>query len=84
LKSFGSSTRKARKAYVDFVSKGVRMGHRPELIGGGLLRSAGGRSTLKAMRNGGVRNIEYSPDDKVKQFNRFRVKGNGLKAKTNS
>ncbi len=55
LKFFGPSTRKARKAYVDFVSKGVRMGHRSELVGGGLLRSAGGWSALKAIRNSGMR-----------------------------
>jgi chromosomal replication initiation ATPase DnaA len=31
------------------------MGHRPELVGGGLLRSAGGWSALKAIRNSGMR-----------------------------
>ena len=40
---------------VDFVSKGVRMRHRRELVGRGLLRSAGGWSALKAIRNSGMR-----------------------------
>jgi len=42
LKRFGSGTNRARVAYRKFVADGVKAGHRPELTGGGLLRSAGG------------------------------------------
>jgi putative transposase len=34
------------------VKKGVAAGRRPDLTGGGLVRSAGGWSALRAMRNG--------------------------------
>ena len=33
-----------------YVEKGLAQGHRPELVGGGLIRSAGGWSVIKAMR----------------------------------
>ena len=52
---FGHSTRQARRAYESFVSEGVKQGRRPELVGGGLLRSVGGWSALKGFRNIGVR-----------------------------
>jgi REP element-mobilizing transposase RayT len=42
LRRFGSGINRARPAYADFVAEGVKAGHRPELTGGGLLRSAGG------------------------------------------
>jgi REP element-mobilizing transposase RayT len=42
LKRFGSGIGRARSAYAVFVAEGVKAGHRPELTGGGLLRSAGG------------------------------------------
>jgi hypothetical protein len=38
--------------YLEFVKKGVAAGRRPDLTGGGLVRSAGGWSSLKAMRKG--------------------------------
>ncbi len=52
---FGHSTRQARRAYESFVSEGVKQGRRPELVGGGLLRSVGGWSALKGFRDIGVR-----------------------------
>jgi len=51
LKLFGRKIRHARKAYIAFVSKGIEIGRRPELTGGGLVRSAGGWSALKALRS---------------------------------
>jgi hypothetical protein len=39
--------RVARKSYNTFVSKGIDMGRRQNLIGGGLIRSVGGWSELK-------------------------------------
>ena len=40
----------ARRHYRDFVKKGIAQGRRPDLIGGGLVRSAGGWSVLVSMR----------------------------------
>jgi len=45
----------ARRSYSDFVRKGVKQGSRPDLVGGGLVRSAGGWSALIAMRSVGLR-----------------------------
>ena len=55
LKLFGQSTNQARRAYDRFVSKGVKQGRRPDLVGGGLLRSVGGWAALKGFRDTGVR-----------------------------
>ncbi len=51
LARFGDSVRGARKSYLSFVRKGIDQGCRPELVGGGLLRSVGGWSALKALRD---------------------------------
>jgi putative transposase len=45
---FGSKER-----YREFVNEGVAQGQRPELVGGGLIRSQGGWSAVKAMRQTG-------------------------------
>ncbi len=50
LKRFGTHRADARREYRKFVVKGVESGKRPELTGGGLVRSAGGWSALKALR----------------------------------
>ena len=50
LKLFGKKVAEARRHYLEFVKKGIAAGRRPELMGGGLVRSAGGWSALKAMR----------------------------------
>lgn len=50
LKLFGSSRAIARRGYRQFVEKGVAQGKRPDLVGGGLLRSYGGWSTVKSFR----------------------------------
>jgi putative transposase len=52
LKQFNQKISEARKRYREFVRKGIADGHRPDLIGGGLVRSAGGWAALKAMRKG--------------------------------
>jgi REP element-mobilizing transposase RayT len=52
---FGKRPAKARKAYMQFVAKGVEQGRRPELTGGGLLRSAGGWAALASVRKGSDR-----------------------------
>ncbi len=40
---FGKNKTQAQKSYHDFVEKGIGEGRRPELVGGGLVRSLGGR-----------------------------------------
>lgn len=47
LSYFGRSLGKARKAYLKFVEKGIEQGRRPELVGGGLIRSLGGWLEVK-------------------------------------
>jgi len=54
LQLFGKKVWLARKHYLEFVEKGLALGRRPELTGGGLLRSAGGWKELKAFRNLGI------------------------------
>jgi REP element-mobilizing transposase RayT len=49
---FGKRKSDARKAYRRFVEKGVLQGRRPELTGGGLVRSIGGWTALRALRSG--------------------------------
>ncbi len=50
LEHFGDRTGRARRRYREFVEKGVSEGRRPELVGGGLIRSSGGWEAVKAMR----------------------------------
>ena len=50
LRLFGSQRREARRKYRKFVEKGVKQGRRPELTGGGLVRSSGGWTALKTLR----------------------------------
>jgi REP element-mobilizing transposase RayT len=55
LDMFGKTLSAARKAYANFISKGVSAGRRPELVGGGLVRSVGGWSALISYRKIGIR-----------------------------
>ena len=55
LKWFGSKEHKAKRTYSAFVKKGIEQGRRPDLVGGGLIRSQGGWPAAKAMRRLGVR-----------------------------
>jgi len=54
LKWFGSTQGRARKAYLQFVKQGINQGQRPELVGGGLVRSLGGWSVVKSLRKSGL------------------------------
>jgi putative transposase len=47
---FGDKIRDARNKYRSYVEKGISQGRRPELVGGGLIRSLGGWDELKKMR----------------------------------
>jgi len=55
LSFFGKRRSEARKAYRHFVEKGILQGKRPELTGGGLVRSMGGWTVLRALRKDSVR-----------------------------
>lgn len=49
LQLFGDKVTEARRNYREYVRKRIDLGRRPELVGGGLLRSSGGWGALKAM-----------------------------------
>ena len=50
LDRFGRRRAKARRGDREFLSKGIELGPRPELTGGGLVRSLGGWEEVKAQR----------------------------------
>ena len=50
LSYFGKKLPESRKGYFSYVKKGIAQGRRPELTGGGLVRSSGGWSMVKKMR----------------------------------
>ncbi|HUU01338.1 MAG TPA: transposase [Myxococcota bacterium] len=62
LQQFGGTSSRARQAYRRFVAEGIRQGRRPELSGGGLVRSIGGRDQLAAFRRGRER---WASDERV-------------------
>jgi REP element-mobilizing transposase RayT len=51
---FGKGIKQGRSRYHDFMKEGVSMGKRPELTGGGLVRSVGGWLNLMEMRRAKV------------------------------
>jgi REP-associated tyrosine transposase len=55
LKLFNSKYSIARRRYREYVKKGMDAGRRPDLMGGGLIRSAGGWSAVKALRKNDAR-----------------------------
>lgn len=59
LKLFASNKSTAIRRYREFVKKGIRQGRRSDLVGGGLIRSAGGWSAVKLLRRIG----EYQKGD---------------------
>ena len=55
---FGKGIGEARRKYLSYVEKGISMGRRPELVGGGLIRSLGGWDEVKRMRLAGQDRIK--------------------------
>ena len=55
LSWFGERQADAGKRYREFVKEGVDLGARPDLVGGGLVRSMGGWAAVKAIRRQGVK-----------------------------
>ena len=62
LALFGKQKYAARKQYRVFVEKGILDGKKPELTGGGLIRSAGGWGVLKSLRR---MNIHFKSDERI-------------------
>jgi len=63
LSFFGKSLREARKRYLQYVESGIEQGRRPELVGGGLIRSLGGWRAVK--------NARFSGQDRMKGDHRI-------------
>jgi len=55
LSWFGRTERAALRAYRDYIREGIPQGRRPELVGGGLIRSMGGWAEVRAIRRRGDR-----------------------------
>ena len=53
LQKFHRAERKAIQAYRGFMQEGMGRGRRPELVGGGLVRSMGGWSQVLSLRDAG-------------------------------
>jgi len=54
LALFSDRLTEARRLYLQFVKAGIDQGRRPDLIGGGLIRSSGGWDVVKSLRKKGV------------------------------
>jgi len=57
LNWFGEKEKEALQRYHEFVEAGIAEGRRPDLVGGGLVRSLGGWSEVISMRKRGEREI---------------------------
>ena len=55
LAYFGQRRRRAVQRYEEFVREGIAQGRRPELVGGGLIRSLGGWAQVLPLRRRGVK-----------------------------
>jgi REP element-mobilizing transposase RayT len=81
--------KRAIEKYEDFVGKGIEAGNRPELVGGGLIRSLGGWSQVLSLRRVGskvfsderilgssefVKNVISEAEEKAKETLRLTLK----------
>jgi len=55
LELFGKKLSTARRHYREFVKKGIPEGRKPDLVGGGLVRSLGGWARVRELRDKGNR-----------------------------
>jgi hypothetical protein len=53
LNQFGEGKKQSVRAYRKFMAEGEGLGRRPELVGGGLIRSLGGWSKVLSLRSRG-------------------------------
>jgi putative transposase len=56
---FGKTAKEAQRRYHHFIEQGITLGTKPDLTGGGLIRSAGGRAEVASIR----RRRELIPSD---------------------
>ena len=90
LRLFDRKISSARRRYKLFIKKGLSMGRRPDLVGGGLVRSYGGWAQVKAMRESGlgvkgderilgdnefVQQVIKAADEKIKRKYRLQSEG---------
>jgi putative transposase len=68
LGRFSDRQKEARRLYREFMEAGVRQGHRPEFVGGGLLRSCGGWTGVVELRRG---REKYRSDERVLGSSKF-------------
>jgi putative transposase len=59
---FAARSKEAVRWYKAFVAEGVDQGRRPELVGGGLIRSLGSWSQVLSLRRNG---LQMAADDRV-------------------
>ena len=59
---FSSRLREARERYQAFVAQGAKGGRQPDLMGGGLVRSAGGWAAVRELRRG---REGYAVDERI-------------------
>jgi len=62
LAYFGKRRKEAIGRYESFIEDGISQGRRPELVGGGLVRSTGGWSEVLSLRRKG---IKVASDDRI-------------------
>lgn len=62
LSWFGSRDKTSRRMYRSFIAQGVLQGRRPELVGGGLIRSLGGWSQVRSMR---IKDMRIQADERI-------------------
>jgi len=89
LAYFSKSKKSAIESYEDFVQQGIDAGSRPELVGGGLIRSLGGWSQVLSLRRVGskvfsderilgssefVNNVIADAEEKAKETLRLTLK----------
>jgi len=58
LNFFGKTLDTARRRYREFVAAGAQQGRRPELVGGGMVRSLGGWTRAASVRQKGMARIK--------------------------
>ncbi|SPD74481.1 conserved hypothetical protein [uncultured Desulfobacterium sp.] len=95
LSCFGRRRKRAIEKYENFVEGGIKAGNRPELVGGGLIRSLGGWSQVLSLRRAGskifsderilgnsefVKNVIVDAEKKIKETLRLKKKVSELRS----
>jgi putative transposase len=92
---FGRRKRKAIAAYENYVGEGIEKGRRPDLVGGGLIRSLGGWSEVLSLRRRGektasderilgsgefIEQVLSETEEKARETLRWRGRGSDLQS----